>query len=59
MDIADVWSTLGHQGLIAANSAEEITNKNVYAFEPFADSFKLLNKNIEDNNIEKICFRDL
>ena len=29
MDIADVWSTLGHQGLIAANSAEEITNKNV------------------------------
>ena len=30
------------------------TTKNVYAFEPFNDSFEILKKNIADNNIENI-----
>ena len=30
------------------------TTKNVYAFEPFKDSFEILKKNISDNNIENI-----
>lgn len=32
----------------------KITTGNVYAFEPFKDSFDLLNKNIEDNDIQNI-----
>ena len=31
-----------------------ITEKNVFAFEPFYDSFNLLSKNVEDNNIKNI-----
>ena len=31
-----------------------VTNKNVYAFEPFKDSFKLLKENVEINNISNI-----
>ncbi|WP_410320318.1 FkbM family methyltransferase, partial [Methanobrevibacter sp.] len=30
------------------------TTKNVYAFEPFKDSFEILKKNISNNNIENI-----
>lgn len=32
----------------------KVTSKNIYAFEPFKDSFKLLKKNIESNNIKNI-----
>ena len=32
----------------------KLTRANVYAFEPFDESFDLLNKNIEDNNIKNI-----
>lgn len=32
----------------------EITEKNVYAFEPFSESYELLVKNIESNGIENI-----
>lgn len=32
----------------------KLTDKKIYAFEPFEGSFKLLKKNIEDNNITNI-----
>ena len=32
----------------------KVTNRNIYAFEPFKDSFKLLERNIKDNQLENI-----
>lgn len=32
----------------------KVTTRNVYAFEPFEDSFKLLKKNVESNHIKNI-----
>lgn len=49
-DIIDAGAFTGDTSL----PLSRITDKNVYAFEPFADSFNLLNKNIEDNNIGNI-----
>lgn len=49
-DIIDAGAFTGDTSL----PLSRITNKKVYAFEPFEDSFKLLNKNIEDNNIKNI-----
>ena len=49
-DIIDAGAFTGDTSL----PLSKITNKNVYAFEPFEDSFKLLEKNIESNSIGNI-----
>lgn len=49
-DIIDAGAFTGDTSL----PLSKITNKNVYAFEPFHDSFKLLKKNVSINNIENI-----
>ena len=49
-DIIDAGAFTGDTSL----PLSEITKKNVYAFEPFKDSYKLLCKNISDNNIDNI-----
>ncbi|MBR3139868.1 MAG: FkbM family methyltransferase, partial [Methanobrevibacter sp.] len=49
-DIIDAGAFTGDTAL----PLSEITEKNVYAFEPFIESFELLEKNIDDNNIENI-----
>lgn len=49
-DIIDAGAFTGDTSL----PLSKITNRNVYAFEPFKESFELLNKNIQDNNIENI-----
>lgn len=49
-DIIDAGAFTGDTSL----PLSKITNKNVYAFEPFEESFNLLKKNISSNNIENI-----
>ena len=49
-DIIDAGAFTGDTSL----PLSKLTNQNVYAFEPFEESFKLLNKNIADNNIKNI-----
>lgn len=49
-DIIDAGAFTGDTSL----PLSKITDKNVYAFEPFEDSFNLLNKNIEDNSITNV-----
>lgn len=49
-DIIDAGAFTGDTAL----PLSKITNKNVYAFEPFNDSFELLQKNIASNNIDNI-----
>lgn len=49
-DIIDAGAFTGDTSL----PLSKLTNKKIYAFEPFDESFELLNKNIEDNNIENI-----
>ncbi|MBQ6512801.1 MAG: FkbM family methyltransferase [Methanobrevibacter sp.] len=49
-DIIDAGAFTGDTTL----PLSKLTNQNVYAFEPFEESFKLLNKNIADNNIKNI-----
>ncbi len=49
-DIIDAGAFTGDTAI----PLSEITQKNVYAFEPFNESFELLNKNIGDNNIDNI-----
>ena len=49
-DIIDAGAFTGDTAI----PLSEITQKNVYAFEPFAESYELLEKNIKDNGIENI-----
>lgn len=49
-DIIDAGAFTGDTSL----PLSKITNKNVYAFEPFEDSFRLLEKNIASNDIDNI-----
>lgn len=49
-DIIDAGAFTGDTSL----PLSKITNKNVYAFEPFNDSFKILKMNIKENNIKNI-----
>lgn len=49
-DIIDAGAYTGDTAL----PLSKLTNKNIYAFEPFKESFDLLTKNINDNNIENI-----
>lgn len=49
-DIIDAGAFTGDTSIPLAKR----TTKNVYAFEPFKESFELLEKNIKDNNIENI-----
>lgn len=49
-DIIDAGAFTGDTSI----PLSDITNKNVYAFEPFDESFELLEKNIKANNIENI-----
>ena len=49
-DIIDAGAFTGDTSI----PLSKITNKNVYAFEPFDESFELLEKNIDANNIENI-----
>lgn len=49
-DIIDAGAFTGDTAI----PLSEITEKNVFAFEPFKDSYDLLVKNIEDNNINNI-----
>lgn len=49
-DIIDAGAFTGDTSL----PLSKVTSKNVYAFEPFEESFGLLEKNIADNNIENI-----
>ena len=49
-DIIDAGAFTGDTAI----PLSEITDKNVYAFEPFNESFELLNRNVDDNNIENI-----
>lgn len=49
-DIIDAGAFTGDTSLPLSKR----TTKNVYAFEPFKDSFEILKKNIDDNNIENI-----
>ena len=49
-DIIDAGAFTGDTAI----PLSEITEKNVYAFEPFQESFDLLNRNVKDNNIENI-----
>lgn len=49
-DIIDAGAFTGDTSL----PLSRLTNQNVYAFEPFKDSFSILKKNIESNNIKNI-----
>lgn len=49
-DVIDAGAFTGDTSL----PLSKITNKNVYAFEPFKESFELLTKNVCDNNIANI-----
>ena len=49
-DIIDAGAYTGDTSL----PLSKVTEKNVYAFEPFEDSYNILNKNIKDNNIDNI-----
>lgn len=49
-DIIDAGAFTGDTSL----PLSKLTTKNVYAFEPFKESYELLEKNINDNNIENI-----
>lgn len=49
-DIIDAGAFTGDTAI----PLSEITEKNVYAFEPFKDSFDTLVKNIQDNGIDNI-----
>ena len=49
-DIIDAGAFTGDTSLPLSKR----TTKNVYAFEPFKDSFEILKKNISDNNIDNI-----
>lgn len=49
-DIIDAGAFTGDTAL----PLSKVTNKCVYAFEPFGDSFNLLKKNIENNGIKNI-----
>lgn len=49
-DIIDAGAFTGDTSLPLSKR----TTKNVYAFEPFKESFEILKKNIEDNNITNI-----
>lgn len=49
-DIIDAGAFTGDTSLPLSKR----TTKNVYAFEPFKESFEMLKKNIVDNNIENI-----
>lgn len=49
-DIIDAGAFTGDTSLPLSKR----TTKNVYAFEPFKDSFEILKKNISNNNIENI-----
>lgn len=49
-DIIDAGAFTGDTSI----PISEITNKNVYAFEPFDKSYEMLVKNIENNNIRNI-----
>ncbi len=49
-DIIDAGAFTGDTSL----PLSKITNKNVFAFEPFKDSYNLLKKNIKKNNIKNI-----
>lgn len=49
-DIIDAGAFTGDTSL----PLSKITDKNVYAFEPFEDSYELLTKNIVENNIANI-----
>lgn len=49
-DIIDAGAFTGDTSLPLAN----LTERNIYAFEPFEDSFRLLEKNIKDNNLTNI-----
>ncbi|MBP3791491.1 MAG: FkbM family methyltransferase [Methanobrevibacter sp.] len=49
-DIIDAGAFTGDTSL----PLSKLTNANVYAFEPFDESYELLNKNINDNDIKNI-----
>lgn len=49
-DIIDAGAFTGDTAI----PLSEITEKKVYAFEPFKESYDLLNRNVKDNNIENI-----
>ncbi|MDO5861157.1 FkbM family methyltransferase [Methanobrevibacter sp.] len=49
-DIIDAGAFTGDTSL----PLYKLTSKNIYAFEPFKESYELLKKNINDNNIENI-----
>lgn len=49
-DIIDAGAFTGDTSIPLAG----FTEKNIYAFEPFEESFEILKKNIESNNIENI-----
>ena len=49
-DIIDAGAFTGDTSI----PLSKVTDKNIYAFEPFKESFDLLKKNIEDNNIKNI-----
>lgn len=49
-DIIDAGAFTGDTSI----PLSKVTSKNIYAFEPFKESFDLLKKNIEDNNIKNI-----
>lgn len=49
-DIIDAGAFTGDTSIPLA----KYTTGNVYAFEPFDESFELLNKNIKDNNIDNV-----
>ena len=49
-DIIDAGAFTGDTSL----PLSKLTDKNVHAFEPFKESFNLLNKNIRDNSIKNI-----
>lgn len=49
-DIIDAGAFTGDTSL----PLSKITNRNVYAFEPFDESFELLKRNINDNQIKNI-----
>ena len=49
-DIIDAGAFTGDTSI----PLSKFTDKNIYAFEPFKESFDLLKKNIEDNNMENI-----
>lgn len=49
-DIIDAGAFTGDTSI----PLSQVTNSNVYAFEPFEESYELLTKNINDNNIKNI-----